>query len=500
MKKLLLLTLVCNLAWTQDDFGAGDVKDVQVVKNKKSGSWDKLLRKNISGSVGHASIFGTGDEYRSYSHARLRFSKAVASNTKLVMEALFESTKIEFMQKPDTTAGGNIGDPDIELKYSRSNFRAEEAFVEQEFLDKFSIALGIQKIVWGQFEPFSPTNLVFPFNFSSTDVEFSKVKGTLPQKAVTFRYYPSAKVSLSIYAFPDLSYDEIIQKQIDNPGTYRPLDGSAAVPEEFILPSDKMQKGLRLMFYPAWGTIGFSYYDGYDTSQPFEEATLSGTNITNYRKTKVTKFNKRKMYGFEMAYPKGNWVHKVEYSMSKTKESLSLEDQVSGSGSFSLEPGMQNFLNAVINDNDRNLFIPTNIDILAIGSTGELKKWFFNLMLFYYSHRYDDKGEKLVDLQKKSRQEEDEGYDGPFFPGIIMSRYLNSQKSSEFGMALGIINNGQGGAFFYKKTTDSLVYGLALQAITYFSDDIVADSFGTEGYERKNSTSTGLLGSITYKF
>ena len=49
-------------------------------------------------------------------------------------------------------------------------------------------------------------------------------------------------------------------------------------------------------------------------------------------------------------------------------------------------------------------------------------------------------------------------------------------------------------------TTDSLVYGAALQSIEYFSDQDIIETGADEDYEKKDDTMTGLLLNLTYKF
>ena len=163
---------------------------------------------------------------------------------------------------------GNLAE-ERTFKYTKSNFRAEELYISQEIGDLLTLSYGVQKVVWGQFEPYSPTNLVFPFNLSTTDVEFNKVKGTLSQQAGIATIYPTDNITLSLYAFPELVYDNVIKNRFDNPGTYRDANNNE-VTRSVRLPkgSDELQTGARLMFYPSWGTIGLSYHKGYNTTQP----------------------------------------------------------------------------------------------------------------------------------------------------------------------------------------------------------------------------------------
>ena len=41
---------------------------------------------------------------------------------------------------------------------------------------------------------------------------------------------------------------------------------------------------------------------------------------------------------------------------------------------------------------------------------------------------------------------------GAGFPGGVITYYLDGDKTSELGLAAGIISNGSGGALYYKKS------------------------------------------------
>lgn len=250
------------------------------------------------------------------------------------------------------------------------------------------------------------------------------------------------------------------------------------------------------MYYPSWGAMGFTYYKGFDTSNLFIRGNIRVVGNSGIRSEVVT-FTKQEMFGFELAVPKGNWVHKIEYSAIKSAEALYVNADLNDI--TLLDAANTAYVNAILNQNGGNLQLPIKQDILAIGTTGNLKRWHLNLTLFYLKNRYTEDGERILELGEKTIPNSDDGYDGPLFPGFVISRYLNDDKTSELGLAAGIISNGQGVALFYKKTSDSWVYGAALQSISYFSGGEEAGA-GDSGYKRKDDSTTGLLLSLTRKF
>ena len=273
----ILLLSFSILAQEEEEFDLSGVDDIEVVEEKETGFWRKASR-NFTGSIGQASIIGNGDSYRGYTHARLGFQYSPFSTTKIGLQGLFERTQIQFTQalREHTQTSNDNLEKEKKLKYAKNKLRAEEAYLSQELFDSLTLSYGIQQIVWGQFNPYSPTNLVFPFNLSTTDIEFTKVKGTLPQEAAVATFFPVDSISLSLYYFPKLTYDEVIERRFS-----QDRDTPVRLPSG----SDKAQEGGRLMFYPSWGTIGFSYYKGFDTSLVFEEKNLmvSGSNYNKQR-------------------------------------------------------------------------------------------------------------------------------------------------------------------------------------------------------------------------
>ena len=474
-------------------------------EEKKANFWKKFFRRSFSGSIGHASIIGS--DYRGYSHMRGRFDHTFFESTKIVAEGLMEYTDIRFQQSLRRNIPNNEQQkpPERDFKYSKSNFRAEELYISQEIGDLITISYGVQKIIWGQFEPYSPTNLVFPFNLSTTDVEFNKLKGTLPQQAGIVTFYPTYNTTLSLYVFPKLTYDNVLKNRFDNPGNYRDQNENEQ-PRTVSLPKggDELQTGARIMFYPSWGTLGLSYHKGYNTTAPSENNIIekSPDNDDHYYIKENIGLAEREMFGAELAIPWGNFIYKFELSSSKTIENIrfdgSLREVNTNPG---LSPLARRYFNAIRN-NDFKLSVPSRQNIMAIGTTANLSRWYLNLVIFFIQTEYKEKYKNLVDLHKQMQEESsDDNNDSErsWFPGGVISYYLNNDRSSEIGLAAGIISNGSGGILFYKKITDKFVYGAALQSIKYFSDDNITET-GSDDYKRKNELSTGALLSLTYKF
>ena len=167
----------------------------------------------------------------------------------------------------------------------------------------------------------------------------------------------------------------------------------------------------------------------------------------------------------------------------------------------SLNGNDRDFFNALMEEKNGSLTIRRKQDIMALGTTADLDRWYFNLMLFYLADHYNDADQRLIDLEERAKGDDnDDSFDGPVYPGGVISRYLDKDKTSEISLAAGIIGNGAGAALFYTKTTDSFVFGVGVQSVEYFSDDTIVEVGADENYKRKNDMTTGLLLSAAYKF
>ena len=308
-------------------------------------------------------------------------------------------------------------------------------------------------------------------------------------------------------SFPRLTYDAVIKKRLNEPG-YDSDRGERENKSHIPQISKSRQKAFRLMYYPSWGTLGFSYFDGYNASFPFDDIKIKredadGGSYQHYVEDVTTTLAEMTAFSFEMAIPVGRATYKLEYSLQKNMTSLPFNRaywDISDLESNEQQREQKEYIDALNNDNQSSLSLPAINDVLAMGVTANFTRWYINFVLFYINERFADEEKDLAALAERADTgEDDDGYDGPIFPGLVLSYSFDPEKKSEAGLAAGIIGNGQGLALFYKKATDSFVYGGALQMIEYFFTENVESSLD-KGYKRKDDTVLGILLSLTYKF
>ena len=485
-----------------DDFGSDDSSTKHVFKKKKasSNSFSEFWKKSGKGTIGTTRVVGPGTN-RGYSFLDLRLDHTFSTDTKAVLAGIVEfadvAVDIELEPTDQGRSQGMTEEIKRDYKYDATDVRPQELYIKQELFEIAGLSYGFQKVVLGQFEPFSPSNFAMPWNLSSLAVGLNKTENTLPQEAAILDLYPTGQTQLSLYYFPRLTYDKLVAEELETILTKETGENPT-----LNLPkgSDAAQKMVRLIFYPSWGTIGFTYYDGYHSSFPAQIAKIrqrAGATPTYYEKYDTSwTFAKNEMYSVEMAIPVGRFTYKIEYARH-----TDLYD-ISSRGYNADTPEGNELLDAILSTNQNSINLPFDREIAAIGFTANLEKWYINLMVMRMGERYEGNAKRLKDLEEKAKEsagENDDDQGPPVMPGLVVSRYLDSEKQSELGLAGGIIGPGFGGMLFYKKQTDSFTYGGGFQAISYFSNDSIENSL-PEGYELADDMTVGLTFNISYSF
>ena len=511
---LFFLTLISPLcAQDFDDFGEGDFSNQKKFdENIKEESFIvDFWKKRGRGVLGSTRIIGQNIN-RGYSFLDLKVDYDFKTNTRVVLAGILEYTdifagiKLKRSVRDSDQSSDQAKELERKFEYRKFNARPHELYLKQDFFDTLSLSYGFQKIVLGQFEPFSPAQFSMPLNLSSLSISLSKVENTLPQESFILDFYPTDHMQLSLYYFPRLTYAQIIEQEFDDIRNNKSEDHRDQV---LILPEgrDAAQKMARLVLYPSWGTLGFTYYDGYQTNFPVGSDKIERTPCDPeieycppsfpYREyEEVTIFPKNEMMSVEMSIPVGNFTYKLEYSRALDRANISQEaynaESVEG----------EELAQTLINSNQRSTGIPIEMHVTAIGFSAELTKWRLNLMLMNMRQRYKGFAQELRELEKKALSSvgaRDENQPPSLIPGLFISRYLDPQKQSEIGFVAGLIGPGIGAALFYKNETDSFSYNGGFQFIHFFSDDSF-EAVMPDGYELKDGFSASLGFGLSYNF
>ena len=82
-----------------------------------------------------------------------------------------------------------------------SQFKLRQAYIEFSPLDKLTISLGRQTIVWGQLDLISPVDILLPMGYNPTGFTTSKIDLRMPQTTFRAAYYPVENLELTTYFF-----------------------------------------------------------------------------------------------------------------------------------------------------------------------------------------------------------------------------------------------------------------------------------------------------------
>ena len=532
--KFLLMSLltICSL----NNVSAQENSDFLVVEEgETSGNsidWKDFVERTVSGEVGYAHVFGNSGD-RSYGSLKLRFDHKKGP-ARFVLDAVAESVDIEISQDLDRSrcSGDNCDGLASEktLTYEDNRARLEEGYVSFDMGSAINISAGRKKVVWGQFEPFSPVQFSSPLNLSTSGNSFSKVNSTIGQNFAALSFYPTALISFEAYYFPDVITDDIVRRRIEESVVTTYNAGTNAVDIDYnsisnaSLPDDS-QTAFRLALNPSWGTIAFTYFDGYDKNFVSSQGSVSSilefsanTNNVNgidfsvndqyYARVEDPTLSKQKTIGLGLSVPLDRFTWKFEVASSEKSHFLNSHEydvftKFGSTDAFStLTTAQQDFADSVINANNGSLNVDYNELLVALGFDAKFKKWLVNLAIFRISNSYDNQA--LLDLEEAAfpNLTNEDSVNGSIFPMMNIS-YIGDDDSDVLGFTGGLLGVGAGAVLYYNKEyRESIDFSLALHAIDYFSTSEIEETDG--GSERvyydSGSISGGISTSIKYRF
>ncbi|MDA8022334.1 MAG: hypothetical protein MPK05_05045, partial [Gammaproteobacteria bacterium] len=218
------------------------------------------------------------------------------------------------------------------ITIAESAFDVRDAFVQFDLPGALEFTLGRRRLSWGQFDLFSPVNLALPLTPQSAEPVIDKISSLVAQDQVGLAWFPGERMEIQAFQFYGVHLDPLIERilelQQENGDELYMADGMrmespTKEPNDF---TDHDQSGGRILFYPGWGILGFTYLDGVDTlsfGEDLATARLVGSNCAStIALTETcnvaniindTDLPEAESFGFELAIPAGNWTWKFEY-------------------------------------------------------------------------------------------------------------------------------------------------------------------------------------------
>ncbi|MCH9845012.1 MAG: hypothetical protein K0U39_05840 [Alphaproteobacteria bacterium] len=383
---------------------------------------------------------------------------------------------------------------------STKDVALREAFVQLNLSSSVTVEAGRQRNPWGQFELLSPATIMLPFNANFTSIVPNKLDLLYAQDQVAVKIFPTSKVEIGVYTIDGLSTDSSSDEnallwlqpsgKLED-GKLVPIGQNDDITIDFKEEYEENQSALRLVFYPDWGTIGFTYHQGYNAFVPLLRAPIAAGNtdpegnpeITNIVTPAYLDAENSYLYypegtntALEISIPTGRFVWRLETAIV---DSYSGVDQFGGNiyleatdreNGFSPDL-VDNFL-TLAREGDRNdpatgtALFKTRTNTSAVGFIYEGNEWTFNLtaILLGTPEPTTERGKQMLTLYKQLQAEtsysEEESSFG-FAPLINGFRSRGDEDQHRYGFAVGAIGVGFGvGAIYgYKITEDINITG-----------------------------------------
>ena len=435
----------------------------------KQSEVSKFIDKNISGAIGSSYVSSDSGE-RKNSFAKLRFDND-NKYSRIVLAGQFVDSEIELNQKNSLSAEERT------VAYSYDDPEILESYIDLKLMKNLTLSAGIKKVVWGQFEPFSPIDFSLPIYFSRNFVEYTKQEGRVPKETYSLTYFPHPKIELSGYFFPEYEVDPIIERINQDDEVTMPIG------------SGLHQSAGRLMFYPEFATFGFTYFNGFshmDNSKGY----IYDSSTSSYQKNPFLIENE--MIGFEFSKKLGKYGLKFEYSISDTVTDL-VNNIV----------GNSDYQSWVTNQNNNKLYVDGDLHFGAAGIDFASGLWNYDFMVYYYEIKYDEAAQQGVDYDEIINNDDEDGPTGigSFLPSFNISRYITDAKNTKAGLAVGVLGVGQGAATYVTGTiNESFKWMVAAEYLEYFANMMIDEAYDDGNFEAEDDMMFGLRASIQYNF
>lgn len=406
----------------------------------------------------------------------------------------------EFEYLPDTRT----------VKFKTDGIEVDEAFVSYSPIPQLNVKAGRRKVVWGQFSTFSPVFFTLPFRTQNRGTTFSKANFAIPQDNVQVSIIPHERIELQGYFFLRTRLAPLIVDitRRNNPGVSRKSL------------QDHNQYAARALFYPSWGTIALTYYNGRNTFFAEEQETLGcrGT-LTACDTPETTQRNKNpdlvklEAYGIEASVPAGKWNFKGEFVYRESVGGLGslvpkrdIEEAAPGSAS---RRNAEDFFDWVLNSNNRRFYGKQTGLFGGVGIEYATDKWFAEISGFLFKDDFSGSAKEGARLA--------EAFTGndPLV-GLVGAPFINSlyfitkDKKNFVGVTAGFIGTFAVGGSLYAVTTidrfDETGLGTfqltaGLDFVQYRSDELISEFIDPdEHYDIDNNFTVAPRVGLIWKF
>ena len=383
------------------------------------------------------------------------------------------------------------------IEIENRQFLLKEGFVQHSISSFGTISVGRLRNAWGQFELYSPSAAMLPVNTTITSLIPSKLDFIYAQDQLKLSIFPTPKMELQFYAMSDLRTDPVLDTSfsrwlgpVDNDDdNFVNGDFNASNVSDVLfnnqgseLNQNTTQSALRLLFYPNWGTLGITYHQGINGSEPILRAPVgrvlseaidpnapmiarSPEIISSEFKDKRQSFfyyPEGTLFGLEVAIPIGAWTWRYEYAKIDSIQGLGFNGTISlaKNGGFSQSDAFIDAIGARSGLLKGTSLYHATIDVQAIGFLYEQSAWYGSVMILSRTlPEPKNASDKEIVRLYESLEQESGITDDPIttLPLISLFRSAGDNKQHRYGINLGAVGGSGGIAIIYRyNITESL--------------------------------------------
>ena len=488
----------------------------QIVIEERDTDGGRNLSDNFFGEAGFTAAAGSSHQ-RSFVSLEVGYDGRFAGDRgRIFVSAIASQSDIELDLELKQSAQDNPNNnspQEMTLEEDDSDADLSDAYIQYQAPGNLTFTAGRARVSWGQFNLVSPVNLALPVTPQSNEASVRKVNLLVPQDQVSFSWFPHERVEVQGYHFFSTNIDSLVEEVTRNRGTdrfitsFNTTNGMETAEDR---PTDRRNltrhshSAARLMFYPDWGTIGFTWHEGrkalaFSSNLATVEKPTTGTNrehVFNVRRH--VDFPKADNFGFELAIPSGLWTWKFEMLYQETEVDLEgYSIGIDSNNAMGTLRANRDYFEEVIMNNNGKLYIPVDRYIFGIGAESDRDDWRFDFNLFAIDDRFDSTGDRLIELEEAAGFETDR--DTLVFPAISVARYLGGDKEREAGVLAGFLGAYFGvSAYYTAKIGDDFRWTAGVEAASSLRDQFLSER--EDRYELADDLSAGFRVSAIYNF
>ncbi len=359
------------------------------------------------------------------------------------------------------------------LKIETDELELTEAYVGFSPVPQFNIKVGKRKVVWGQFDVVSPVFFTLPLRTQNLGTTFSKVNFGLAQNNAQVSLIPHERIELQGYFFLKTIINPLIAEYFED-FSQREEDVVNVRRKDL---QDHNQYAARVLFYPNWGTIAFTYYNGRNSLFPNRLETV-GSGADSFRGS--PDLSKLEAYSIEASVPRGRWNFKGELSYRESQADLERVDDSNNLLPIT-DPGgdtpEMNYRRWAVERNGGRLYGDIQTLFGGIGVEYTAERWKVEVAGYFINENFTGEAETGADLVNAYQDDPNTGLLAA--PFINAAYFITQDKQNFVALTAGFLGSFAAGASVYAVTNidrfDHLGAGTlqliaGLDFLQYFSD------------------------------